>query len=458
MKDFTKGSEWRQIVGFTMPMLLGNVFMQLYQFADMAIVGRFVGKQALAAVGASTPVVFMTIALVMGMGIGASIVISQYFGAKRADKVQLTVDTLLVFLLGAGVLISVLGFFFSHQILLLIGLPAELMPLARTYMRIYFIGMVLLFGYNAVASVLRGIGDSVTPLYFLIFSTLLNIVLNLLFILRLGWGVAGSAWATVIAQGAAFILSVIYVNRRKMSIRFNIITPRFDMATFRDCLRMGLPSGIQQTFVAIGMVALTGIVNRFGTDVIAAYSSVNRLDAFVSLPVMSFAAALSSFVGQNAGAGKYIRIRRGLGATLMISTAFCIVLNTVLVLFGRHILSIFTDDAAVIGIGYRYMVIINACYVLFNLMFVINGMLRGAGATIFPMLMTLLSLWLCRIPVATVLSRHMGPDGIWWAIPIAWAIGLAGASYYYFSGRWRGKSVTVQQKAPVAEAFATDEA
>ncbi len=450
-RDFTKGSEWRQILNFALPMLVGNVFMQLYHFVDTVIVGRFLGKEALAAVGASTPVVFMTIALVVGMGIGASIVISQYFGAKRFEMVQVTVDTLLIFLLLSGIVVMVLGVFFAHEILALTWLPAELMPMAKEFLQTYFLGTIFFFGYNAVAAVLRGVGDSVTPLYFLIFSTLLNIGLDFLFILAFGWGVGGVAWATVISQGSAFFASVWYVNRKHKLLRFNIVNPKFNWPIFRDCVRMGLPSGIQQTFVAIGMVALMGIVNRFGTDVIAAYAAVNRLDAFVAMPVMSFAAALTSFVGQNAGAGKYIRINRGLRATLIISTTFCLTMNAVMILFGRPILSIFTTDPAVLDIGYDYMIALNSCYVIFNVMFVINGMLRGAGATIFPMLSTLFSLWICRIPVAAALSKHFGPAGIWWAIPIAWSVGLISAVIYYYSGRWRGKSVTLRAKAQVTE-------
>lgn len=451
VKDFTKGREWRQILSFTLPMLAGNVFMQLYQFVDMAIVGRYIGKEAMAAVGASTPVIFMTIALVMGMGIGASIVISQYFGAKIYSKVQVTIDTLMVFLLVAGVAVTLFGIFFAPQILRLTQLPPELMPMAEEFLQIYFLGMVMSFGYNAVASVLRGVGDSVTPLWFLIFSTLLNVVLDLLFIPVLGWGVGGAAWATVISQAVAFVSVVWYVNRTSLILKFNVINPKFDKAIFRDCLRMGLPSGLQQTFVAVGMLALMGIVNTFGTDVIAAYSAVNRVDAFVAMPVMSFAAALTTFVGQNAGAGKYIRINRGLKSTLIISTSFCMVLNAIMILFGRPILSIFTTDPVVLDIGYQYLWVINSSYVLFNVMFVTNGMLRGAGATIFPMVMTLMSLWICRIPAAMLLSKHFGPMGIWWAIPIAWAIGMLGSAGYYFSGKWKTKSIMARRRMAAAQ-------
>lgn len=450
MKDFTRGREWSQILGFALPMLLGNLFMQLYQFVDTAIVGRFVGKEALAAVGASTPVIFMTIALVVGMGIGASIVISQYFGMKRYDRVQATADTLTIFLAVAAVAVTVLGVLFSVPLLRLMKLPEEIVPMAAGYLKIYFGGSVFLFGFNSVSAVLRGVGDSKTPLYFLVVSAVLNVGLDLLFIVGLGWGVPGAAWATVIAQGAAFLLAVAYVNRKHTLLKFNLINPKFDGALFRQCLRVGLPSGLQQTFVAVGMVALMGVVNGFGTDVIAAYSAVNRIDTFVALPVMNFAAALTSFTGQNAGAGKWLRIRRGLRDTLWMSSGCVLVLNAVLILFGRSVLRIFTDDPAVLDAGYECLAVMNSTYLLFNLMFVINGMLRGAGATVFTMLITFVSLWLFRVPAAVFLSGVFGETGIWWAMPVGWAAGLAGSVAYFYSGRWRNRGVGRPDASSVA--------
>ena len=447
MKDFTKGNEWRQIINFAMPMMLGNLFMQLYQFVDTVIVGRFIGKEALAAVGASAPVVFMTIALVMGIGIGGSIVIAQYFGVKQYEKVQLTADTLLIFLGVASVLITAVGMCFGREILRLIDLPEELLPLGTEYLRVYFAGTIFLFGFNSISAILRGVGDAKTPLYFLVVSSLLNVGLDLLFILGFGWGVSGAAAATVIAQGVAFIMAVVYVNRQRTFLKFNIITPKFDRTIFKQCLKMGLPSGFQQTFVAVGMVALMGVVNTFGTDVIAAYGVFNRIDTLVALPVMSFSAALTSFVGQNAGAGKYIRINRGLKATLVMSGALCLVLNAVLIVFGRPILELFTTDPMVVSSGYECLVIVNATYIIFNSMFMMNGMLRGAGATVFPMLNTLFSLWLCRIPAAILLSKYFGETGIWWSMPVGWTVGLCGALIYYYSGRWKHKAVVRESRA-----------
>ena len=444
MKDFTTGNETRLILNFALPMLLGNVFMQLYQFVDTMIVGQFIGKEALAAVGASTPIIFMIIALVMGVGVGASVVISQYFGAKQYDKVRTTCDTLFLFLMAAGVIITVLGYFFSRSILHLMGLPDDILPHATEYLQIYFLGSILLFGFNAVSGILRGVGDSKTPLYFLIIAAILNVLLDLLFVVVFEWGVSGAAWATLISQGVAFITSVIYVNRKHEIIRIRLSLSHFDKTIFRQCIRLGLPTGLQQMFVGAGNTAMMTIVSKFGTDVIAAYTAANRIDMFASLPIMNFAAALTSFVGQNIAVGKFDRIHRGLRSTLLMMLASVIIINVSIIFFAEPLIGIFTSDAQVIHEGRICLTIMNSFYFIFGIMFTFNGLLRGAGAAIVPMLTTLLSLWVIRVPAAIFLSQHFGAEGIWWAVPIGWFLGALGSICYYFSGKWKAKAVVFQ--------------
>ncbi len=441
MKDFTTGYEGRLILNFAVPMLLGNVFMQTYQLVDSIIVGQYLGKEALAAVGASTPIIFMVVALIMGIGIGASVVVSQYFGAKQYDKVRDTCDTLFLFLLVAGAAVSVLGVLGSRYVLQWIGLPEDVLPHAVEFLRIYFVGAILLFGYNAVAAILRGVGDSKTPLYFLILSSALNVALDFLFILGFGWGIAGAAWATTVSQGVAFILCVIYVNRRGGVVRVRVFHTRFDRAIFRQCLRLGLPTGIQQMFVGAGNTAVMSIVSGFGTNVIAAYSAVMRIDMFAALPIMNFSSALTSFVGQNIAVGKFRRIHRGLLSTLLMSIASCVLINVSIILFAGPLIGIFTTDPAVIAYGKQCLIIMNAFYCIFGIMFTFNGLLRGAGAAVVPMLTTMLSLWLVRVPAAALFSGWWGEVGIWWSVPIGWALGAVGSVAYYFSGKWKTKSI-----------------
>lgn len=426
--------------------------MQLYQIVDSAVVGRYLGKEALAAVGASTPVVFAVVAMVIGVGSGASVVISQYFGAKQYDKVRLTSDTLHIFLLGAGLIIALVGIFFSEAIFRLIALPEELIPLAASYLRIYLGGVFLLFGFNTVAAILRGVGDSKTPLYFLLISAVLNVGLDFLFILGFDWGVAGAAWATVIAQGLAYFASIWYINSGKSIFHIDLFHLKFDRKIFRQCINYGLPTGVQQSFVAFGMVALMGIVNGWGTDVIAGYSAAIRVDNLAVIPSMNFAMALTSFTGQNVGAGRMDRVRRGLKMTLLYSSLTCLAITAVIVLFGPDILRIFTPDPAVVHVGTEYLVIVSSFYLVFSAMFVVNGMLRGAGAVILPMFSTLVSLWAVRIPAAMWLSHLMGEQGIWWAVPFGWGVGLAIVYGYYRSGKWENHSIFAKQKKKVSEA------
>lgn len=441
MQDFTKGHIGRQIINFSIPIILGNLFMQLYQIVDSVIVGQYLGKEALAAVGASMPVVFAVVALVIGIGSGASVVISQYFGAKEYDKVRITSDTLHIFLLGAGFVIAILGFIFSESIFRLLKLPEELIPIATPYLQIYLGGVFLMFGFNTVSSILRGLGDSKTPLYFLIISSVLNVGLDFLFVVGFEWGVSGAAWATVISEGVAYLIAILYVNKKSTILKINLFKLKFNGRIFRQCVDYGLPTGIQQSFVAIGGLAVMSIVNPFGTNVIAGYLLAMRVEGLAVIPAMNFAMALSSFVGQNVGAGRFDRVVKGLRLTLIFSSITCIVITLLIVLFGRDILGLFVRDQAVIAAGEEYLVIVSHFYLLFSTMFIINGMLRGAGAVMFPMISTLISLWLIRIPAAIWLMSLMGATGIWWATPFGWGVGCILSYMYLRSGRWKNQSI-----------------
>ncbi len=451
MKDLTIGNESRLIFRFAVPMLLGNLFQQLYNVVDSAIVGRFLGKEALASVGASFPIIFALIALIIGIGTGFGIVISQYYGAKEIDKVKRAISTMFISLGLVSIIMTLIGISLSGPIFRLLKLPPDLMPHAIEYLNIYLIGIIAMFGFNGTCAVLRGLGDSKTPLVFLIISTVINILLDLVFILVFGWGIAGAAWATVISQAGAFITAIIYLNRTHAIISFKLSEWNFDWEIMRHGIRIGLPSGLQQTFVAMGMMALMGIVNTFGTDVIAAYSVGGRIDSFAALPAMAFSAALATFTGQNLGAGKDERIKKGLIATTIMASVFCILTTILIILFRQPLMGLFNQDSEVIRIGSEYLTIVNVFYIIFVLMFVMYGVLRGAGATLIPMFISVLSLWIIRIPLAAVLSESYGEKGIWWSIPIAWAIGLTGSIIYYLSGKWKGKGITGPRKIEIKE-------
>ncbi|HEY9114817.1 MAG TPA: MATE family efflux transporter [Bacteroidales bacterium] len=450
MKDLTEGKEGKLILNFTLPMLLGNVFQQMYNVVDSIIIGKFLGKEALAAVGASFPLIFTLIAFIIGITIGSTVVISQYFGAKQMDKVKRAIDTLYIFMFFASITLTLVGIFFSDDIFRLISLPDEVIPLAADYFNVYAIGFVFFFGFQGTSAIMRGLGDSKTPLYFLILSTIINIGLDLFFVLVLGWGVKGVAAATVISQIVAFFSIVFYLNSYHSFLDFSPFKMRFDKEIFGKSLKIGLPSGVQMTFVSVGFLALYRIVNVFGTPTIAAYSIAMRIDSFAALPAMNFSSALSTFVGHNVGANKYERIGKGLKATLKMTTVISISVTVLAIIFAKPLMYLFTNDAEVVDIGIHYLYIVSPFYILFSAMFVLMGVLRGAGDTIMPMIFTIISLWIIRVPASYFLSLEIGVNGIWWGIPVAWIVGMVASLWYYSTGKWKKKVVVKYDSSPPA--------
>ncbi|NLC53669.1 MAG: MATE family efflux transporter [Firmicutes bacterium] len=441
MQNLTKGREAKLIFAFALPMLIGNVFQQLYNTVDSIIVGNTLGKAALAAVGASFPLIFLLVSLIIGLTMGSTVLIAQFYGAGRLDQVKKTIETTYIFLFVAALIFTLLGLVTSKPLLKLLKTPAEIFPLAQDYLQIIFAGLIFTFGFNTISAILRGLGNSKTPLYFLILSTLLNIVLDLVFILVFGWGVAGAAWATVIAQAVSFLLGQFYLARRFELFRFDLKKIAFDWSIFRTTIKIGLPTGIQQMLVATGMMALSRIVNNFGTTAVAAYTAAGRIDSFASMPAMNLSAALSAFVGQNLGAGKPERVKRGYLSTLAMAGAIALATTLTVALFGRELIALFNTDPEVISIGASYLIIVGSFYPIFAWMFITNGVLRGAGDTLIPMLFSVFSLWLIRVPVSSLLAQRLGTNGIWWGIPIAWTIGALLGFGYFLSGRWKRRSI-----------------
>jgi MATE family, multidrug efflux pump len=441
MKDLSKGKEGKLIFQFAAPMLLGNIFQQLYNIIDSVIVGNVVGKEALAAVGASFPIIFALVSLIIGIAMGSTIVIAQYFGAKDMEKVKRAIDTLYIFIFFASIVVAFFGIVFSNEIFALIKLPIEVRPDANLYMRIYLSGILLFFGFNATSAILRGLGDSKTPLYFLIIATIANIIFDIVFVVYLKMGVAGAAIATIIAQGGAFISAILYLNRYHEVINLSWRRLVFDRAIFKKSFKIGYPIGIQQASVALGMMAMFWLVNPFGTSATAAYAVVFRISSFVSMPAMNFAAALSTFVGQNLGANKPHRIKQGLYATLKMVSVLVTVISVLSIIFRNGLMDLFTNDQEVIRLGAEYILIVSGFYIIFSTMFIIGGVMRGAGDTLIPMFITFIALWIVRVPLCYFLSVRMGLEGIWWGIPIAWIVGMTLSYFYYLTGRWKKKAI-----------------
>jgi putative MATE family efflux protein len=446
MKDLTVGKEGKLIFNFAIPMLLGNLFQMMNMIVDSIIVGNYLGKSSVAAVGASFPVMFALISLIIGITSGITIIISQYFGAKDFSSVKRACDTAFIFLFFASIIIGIVGILFCRDIFIFLDLPIEVMPEALLYIRINMIGILFMAGFQGTNAILRGMGDSKTPLYFMIIATILNIILEMIFIPVMKMGIEGAAISAIIAQGIAFLIATFYLNKKHDFIRISFIKIYFDRKIFITSLKIGLPSGLQQTFVALGMMAISKVVNSFGTSTIAAFTIAGRIDSFATLPAMNFSMALMAFVGQNLGAGKQERVKKGFLATHLMTGGISVVMSILILLFSTQLMSVFNQDPEVIKIGSNYLVIVSSFYLLFSMLFTNTGVFRGAGDTLIPMFITLFSLWLIRIPLAYALSSgSLGVDGIWWSMPIAWFAGTTVTFIYYFTGRWKRKVIVKPQ-------------
>ena len=439
--DLTEGRVGPTILRFAGPLLIGNILQQLYNLTDSIIVGRFVGKEALAAVSASFFIYYFVISLVIGIGSGTSVVVSQYFGAKQFEKVQQAFSTFFLFMLLAGLLLSIAGIIFAEPIFRMVQTPEEVIPGAVSYFRIYIGGTFLFVTFNSIISILRGVGESVRPMLFILLSTVLNVLLDLLFIVGFEWGIEGAARATVIAQGIGMCVALYYVNERHPLLSIRKKDLLFNADIFRQELRIGLPSSGQQCAISLGLMALLGIVNSFGTDTLTAYGAAGKIDTIITQAILALSSALATFCGQNIGAGKMQRVRQGVRFALLFNLLFGCSMFLVLYFFGDRLMCAFTSDAEVIRIGHEYLVIIGSCFFVHGGLNVFNGALRGAGDTLFPMLISLFCLWLIRIPLAYCFSEWWGEVGSWWAINTSLGIGLTIAAIYFRLGRWKGKSV-----------------
>ncbi len=429
------------IVRFALPLLVGNILQQLYNVTDSVIVGQLLGKEALAAVSASFFIYYFIISLVIGIGSGTSVVISQFFGAGEYGKVQRAFSSFFIFMLVAGVALSIAGIIFAEPVFRLTNTPEDVIPGAVAYFRIYIGGTFMFVTFSSIISILRGVGESFRPMIFIFITTVLNVALDLLFIAVFGWGIEGAARATVVAQGIGMCVALGYVNNTHPLLSVKKKDLVFDRRLFREGLRIGLPTSVQQCAIALGLIALLGIVNSFGTDTLTAYGAAGKIDAIITQAILTLSGALAAFTGQNIGARRLDRVREGLRFTFGVNILFSALTFAAVYFFGEDMMRAFTSDPSVIAIGREYLLIIGGFFVVHGGLNVFNGTLRGAGDTVFTMTVSLVCLWIIRIPLAYRLSAWFGRQGIWWAIGISIAIGLLVTYVYYKTGLWKRKCV-----------------
>ncbi len=439
MRDFTKGSVGQSILLFGLPIILGNLFQQLYTFVNSAIVGRFLGDEALAAVGSVYPMVFFLVSLVIGIGSGGSVLVSHFFGAKGHEQIPLVVSTFYIFFLGLGIIVSLASIVFAPWIFSLLGLEAAIRVQAVAYMRVYMLGMFFSFCLNSAVSILRGLGDSRTQLGYLIGANALNALLSYIFIAKFHLSLVSTAWASVISQFLAALLLFLRLQKCNEYFRFRKQSRYFDNATFRELLRIGLPTGVQQSVVALSQILILGLVAKFGTDAVAAYSAASRIESIALLFVLNLSSALTSFAGQNFGAGNADRVRKGLRSSLIMMTWLSSVTFVIFFFFADGLMGLFSDTPEVCLIGKEYLQIMGLFWILFALMNTFTSFFRGLGYAFVPMLISIISLWFVRLPLSYWLSMFRGVEGIWLGAPLSWLLGVLCFLFYYRKSRWHKK-------------------
>lgn len=434
-KDLTEGNILRHLLVFSVPLLIGNVFQNLYNAIDSFWVGHYVGKEALGAVSLVFPIMFFLISVVFGVVGGSTIMIAQYYGAKDTVNLQKTFNTSFIFTLTASLVVSLVGIYSNRFLLQLMNAPADILPLAQQFLTISFAGLIFAFGYNLLNAVLRGMGDTINPLKFLIISTIINIILDPPLII--GWGpipalgIRGAAWATVISQALAFFFTLYYLRRNShvLSLKINLL--KIDLPILRKMLKLGIPMGVQAIAVSLGTLFLSALINSFGSDVVAGYGAASRIAAFALLPAMSLSSGVSTLTGQNYGARKNDRIKEIIFWGSIISAATALMMTLVMQIGANYLVGVFTPDPTVISIGSAYLQIESLGYLFLMLMFSFNGVLQGTGKTFLTMLVSLGSLWLARIPLAYLLAQRLGEKGIWLALALSYFIGFL-LSYVFY--------------------------
>ncbi len=445
MTSLTEGKPGKVLWLFTLPLLISSIFQQLYNIVDTIIVGQFVGEDALAAVGASYPITMIFMAIAFGCNIGCSVIISQLYGGGKTAQMKTAVSTSFIAFTVLSLLLTGLGLLIASPLMHLLDTPDNVFADSMTYLNIYLVGMAFVFLYNIATGIFTALGDSKTPLIFLIISSVLNVGLDLLFIAVFKWGVAGAAWATVIAQGIASIGAILTLLIKLRRIKCEENSKPFSWALLKKTSIIAVPSILQQSFLSVGNLFIQGLVNSFGSSVMAGYTAAIKLNTFTITLLVSLSNGLSSYCAQNIGAGKTERLPKGFRTGIVMSLCTALPFFAAYFFFSPAMVKIFLDSessAAALDAGCRFLQIVSPFYFVIGLKIVADGVFRGAGAMKLFMLSTFSDL-LLRVALAFILTPSMGADGIWTSWPIGWAIATAISLFCYFKGFWKPKRALV---------------
>ena len=435
--DMTSGSIWKCMVSFAIPVFIGHLFQQLYNTADSIIVGNFVGKEALAAVSSSGNLIFMMTGFFMGLCMGAGVIISRYLGARDFEKMQKTIHTAVAFALCCGATLSVLGLWLAPKLLVLMKTPENVLPLSITYFRIFFFGSFFSLTYNVCAGILQAVGDSKSPLKFLIIASITNIILDLVFVGVFHWGVAGAAAATVISQMLSAVMGFRKLVKSEGYYKLHLNKIRFDLSRLKEILHQGIPSGINNSIISIANVVVQSNINAFGDTAMAGCGSYSKIEGFIFIPIMSFAMAITTFIGQNLGAGNHERALKGSRFGILAAVVSAEILGVILWLTCPWVIPLFNDDPAVVAIGVNQMRTESLFFFTLAFAHAVSAVMRGAGRAKMPMYTMLLCWCIIRVTYITVAVKFFPVIAtVYWAYPLTWFLSCIIFAFYYFKGNW----------------------
>ena len=444
-KDMTLGRPWKRILEFSVPMLLGNIAQQLYNTADSVIVGHYVGDNALAAVGSASPILNLLLALFVGIATGAGIVVSQSFGARDRDGLSKAIGNCISLTFIATVFIMIVGPIITRPLLTLLDTPESILEWCVDYLNIYFLGIIGFFFYNMLSGILRGLGDSVSALGFLLLAAALNVVLDLLFVAKFGMGVPGVSLATVIAQAISAVFCFLKLMKMREHFTLDKEAVKLKKSMAMRIIGIGIPSGITQAIMSMSMMIVQSLTNSMGEMVIAANVIIMRVDGFAMMPNFSFGQAMSVYSGQNVGAGKWKRVQQGVIQGSLIAQTFAVVIVVVLLFLNKYLFGIFTETEALIDLAGRMMRIMAVGYIAISITQVLGGVMRGCGNTVTPMWISIISTVVLRIPVAYGIAYftrstefpHGHPYALSISLLVSWTMGMIMSAIAFRYGKTR---------------------
>jgi putative MATE family efflux protein len=448
-KDLTQGPPWKRIVEFSIPMLIGNIAQQFYNTADSIIVGRYIGDNALAAVGSASPVLNLLLVLFVGLSVGAGIMVAQYFGAKDRENLSRTIGNCLTLTALSSVIIMVVGPLVTRPLLELLNTPESIIDWCTGYLNILFLGSVGFSYFNILSGILRGLGDSVSALVFLLVSTALNVVLDIVFVANFDMGVPGVALATVLAQGLSAVLCLLKLAKmgEHFDMNLSMLKPDRDMAW--TVLKLGLPSGLTQAIFSMAMIMVQSLTNSFGELVIACNVIVMRVDGFAMMPNFSFGSAMTTFAGQNIGAGKVDRVEKGTRDGTLIAVGVSTAITVILLFFGHYLMHVFTDTPELVALSQRMLRILAVGYIAMAVTQCLSGVMRGAGDTMTPMWISIVTTVIIRVPLAYILAHLTRsaayptgrPESTFVSLLVSWILGAIITYALFRRGTWRSKAL-----------------